>query len=319
MEKSNRSDKTDKSIQIIDTYPTDKLFQAIVGGYGGIAIILEATLVVVPNEPLMRVVEESEIKDYDGVISMLSTVATVNTVATDIVFYNGNIYPKREDTVVNVCYVKTDKPVTNVERIQPQKEYYWGQMLGEQILRRTGIMKYLRAYLEPKKMADDDIMWRNWELTYDTNTLKPLLRFPTTTILQEYFLPLNKVTLFLPFFWFVMHEYQVNILNVSLRYVKAGQVPILNYCSEDRMAVVLYINIGNNRFSIWTAQYWTRLLIDASLSVDGTYYLPYLPFATIRQFRKGYPRWKEYLEVKEEWDPENRLRNLFLSEYAYAF
>ena len=51
--------------------------------------------------------------------------------------------------------------------------------------------------LDGKKGKESLVAWRNHEMSSSVNSLEPLLRFPTTTVLQEYFIPLHQLTLLL--------------------------------------------------------------------------------------------------------------------------
>src|SRR5262249_4450759 len=63
---------------------------------------------------------------------------------------------------------------------------------------------------------------------------------------------------------------------------------------------------------------WTRELIDAVLSVGGTYYLPYQIHATSEQFRRAYPRADEYFALKKKLDPTDKFRNKLWDRYFPA-
>jgi FAD/FMN-containing dehydrogenase len=60
---------------------------------------------------------------------------------------------------------------------------------------------------------------------------------------------------------------------------------------------------------------WTRELIDAAISVGGTYYLPYQPHATPEQFHAAYPRARELFALKRQLDPNFRFRNVLWDTY----
>ncbi len=60
---------------------------------------------------------------------------------------------------------------------------------------------------------------------------------------------------------------------------------------------------------------WTQKLIDAALSVGGTFYLPYHLYATKEQFQSTYPRYKKFLDIKKEFDPENKFQNSLYAAY----
>jgi FAD/FMN-containing dehydrogenase len=285
------------------------IFSATIGGYGGIAIILHVTLRVTQNFPIKRIIIKT---NNNSIKKFLKQIRKDKR----IIFYNGNIYPKNKEDIINVCWIKDDeKNLTCTDRIQPKENTHFGSMMMEQMLRRFDSVKIIRSELEPKLLETNSVVYKNYEMSYDVDALQPLLKFPTTTILQEYFIPLDNIEIFLEYFWDIMEEYNVNILNVSLRYVKKAVIPILNYSPNDRIAVVLYINIGNIDYSVTYASQWSRLLIQKSIDLGGSYYLPYLPFATKEQFRTAYPNYKKYLEIKKKIDPMNRLNNQFLEYY----
>jgi hypothetical protein len=56
-------------------------------------------------------------------------------------------------------------------------------------------------------------------------------------------------------------------------------------------------------------------MIDAVLSVDGAYYLPYQPHATDEQFYTAYPNALEYFEIKKQYDPTDKFTNNLWDTY----
>jgi FAD/FMN-containing dehydrogenase len=61
---------------------------------------------------------------------------------------------------------------------------------------------------------------------------------------------------------------------------------------------------------------WTRELIDAALSLGGTYYLPYQLHATHEQFAHAYPNAPRLFALKAQLDPSNRFRNKLWDRYG---
>jgi len=61
---------------------------------------------------------------------------------------------------------------------------------------------------------------------------------------------------------------------------------------------------------------WTRELINAALSVDGSYYLPYQLHGTLEQFLQCYPKAEEFFALKNKYDPQSRFRNKFWQKYV---
>lgn len=311
----------------ITAYPESDLFRAVVGGYGGIAIIVAAELVLVPNV-LLELKEVTGCAGSKGIVDALEMVHDPS-----VAMYNGVIYPGAETVIVHTCF-KVAKPdqVNSVQAMQlPRLQSASdgsGKPVGELLLRRVPGAKQMRAWWSiasatvSSVQENSRLVWRNWELGYDATELEPWFRWPTTSILQEYFVPTGKAALFLLQLQNIVQVHSVNILNISLRHVlSTKQDPFLNYASpsEDRFALVLYINIWNTATGLENARIWTQRLVDAALHFGGTYYLPYLPFASLEQFKKAYPRVSEYRRVKKQYDPQNLLCNQFLDTYVMSF
>lgn len=340
----DRYDISHKDESGISVEDRNQIFRGVLGGYGGIAIILEATLSITDNYLMKKKIryESATSDDIFNTLKFLSNIKNENN--NKIVLYNGLIYPQRTSEIFNIYYEKVMKPgksTNRKERLQVNKTYYWGKMLVEQILRRSTILQYCRAYFEPilighknnenidiqneDEDSDDSLVFRNWEFSYDTNTLACLLRFPTTTVLQEYFIPIdrNAIYTFFRTFHNIMEKYEVNLLNISLRYVSSTiefSAPILDYAPQDRLAVVIYYNIGNNSISMKNAKEWTQRILNVVTGdvVKGSYYLPYLPFASLKQFRLAYPNYNQYVDLKNKWDPDYRFSSKFICEYLMS-
>ncbi len=217
-----------------------------------------------------------------------------------------------------MTWYETDKLPTITDRLQPLKPLYLKEMTMEQLFRLIKPLKAVRAKLEPLYLEKEMVVWRNYEMSYTVKAHEPLLRFPTTTVLQEYFVPLDKLEEFVVALRDTIARYAINMLNVSIRYVPQDKESILAYARKDSFALVLYFNMFNIEAGKKKAQEWTQKLIEHALRLGGTYYLPYQLYATQDQFKRAYPRFKEYLEIKKKYDPRNVFSNELLSTYFVA-
>ena len=292
-----------------------RLFRGVVGGYGLIAIVLEATLVTVAND---------RVKLEVSVAPSSRSLEVIERVASDprTVFYNGNIYPGREQEIVSFAWVKcddTDTVSNNTTVVQPKREFYWGHMLLEQLARRVPFIKVARAYLEPTIAAagsDTNVAFlRSFAIAEDANKLRVLSKHPTTTVLQEYFVPVDRLHEFLEAFLPSLEA--INLLNLSLRYVKRVTHSVLNYAPQDMVSLVLYLNVWNNVVALADLRRWTEANIDRAAALGGTYYLPYLLTYRPSQVRRMYPGWDSLMRLKRSYDPLGKLQNLMLAHINY--
>ena len=136
-----------------------------------------------------------------------------------------------------------------------------------------------------------------------------------TDILQEYFVPLDQFQKFIDHLRQVINQHEINLLNITLRYMPQNRDIVLSYSSEETIAVVLYANIGRDQYSIDLAQGWTQSLIDKSINLGGTYYLPYQGFATKKQMQTAYPNFRKFQLIKQKYDPQEVFVNKFYQQY----
>ena len=137
-----------------------------------------------------------------------------------------------------------------------------------------------------------------------------------TEILQEYFVPIDEFTSYLDNLRTVLEKEELNLLNITVRYVNEDEEAVLSYAKEDMFALVLLINQGKSKKEIEKTEKVLQKLIDVTLQHDGSYYLPYYSYPTHAQMDKAYPHNKEFFEQKKQFDPNEVFMNLFYEEYS---
>lgn len=137
-----------------------------------------------------------------------------------------------------------------------------------------------------------------------------------TEVLQEYFVPVEQFLAYIDELRSVLKQHELNVLNITVRYVKKNDHAVLSYAKEDMFALVLLINQGRSEKEVQKTGDMIRDMIDVTLRHDGSYYLPYYPYPTKAQLYQAYPRIEEFFVKKRKYDPEERFVNLFYKEYG---
>lgn len=137
-----------------------------------------------------------------------------------------------------------------------------------------------------------------------------------TEILQEYFVPIDEFTNYLDDLREVLEKEELNLLNITVRYVNKDEEAVLSYAKEEMFALVLLINQGKSKKEIEKTEKVLQKMIDVTLKHDGSYYLPYYSYPTQAQMDEAYPRNKEFFEQKKKFDPNEVFMNLFYKEYS---
>lgn len=300
--------------RLVEASPTERpeLFFGCIGGYGGLGIIVEATLELTDNRKVERSVQAMPVTAYKDFFFQ-----TIRPSATAI-FHNGDIYPPAYDEVVSITWLATDKPVTVEDRLMPIQDSYWFDQLSYFWLSEIPFGKQFREQvIDPLRLHGEAVIWRNYEASYDVRQLEPRSRETSTYVLEEYFVPVQRFDEFASKMAGIFTRYQANIMNVSIRHAVPDRGSVMAWAREEVFAFVVYYKQGTAPHEKTTVGIWTRELIDAVLSVGGTYYLPYQLHGTDEQFHRAYPRAREWFALKQQLDPDNRFRNKLWDKYYH--
>jgi len=291
-----------------DTSP--ELFFGAIGGYGGLGVIVSATLELERNAKLERKVATLSLADYPAHFR--------EHVLGDpkAVFHNADLYPPTFSNAVSITYAETDRDVTESSRLQPDGRHYWLSPLVYFGVSELPYGKQLREdVIDPFTLPRDRVVWRNFEASYDARALEPFSRERGTYVLEEYFVPVRHFGEFAAQLAEIFQRYDANVINVSIRHATPDPGTYLAWAREECFAFVVYYKQGTQPAQRTEVGVWTRELIDAVLALDGTYYLPYQIHARDDQFHAAYPRAKELFALKAKLDPTYKLRNKLWDRY----
>ncbi|MFK4132395.1 FAD-binding protein [Pseudomonas luteola] len=287
-----------------------EIFYGAIGGYGGIGVITEVVLKLADNVKVEKSSSVMPLTDYLGYFR--SSIRDNEKV----VFHNADIYPPLYNEVRAISWSQTDKPVTQKKRLHIHGKLYPLDAYFMWVISERPYGKWYRKnVLEPVLDKCHQVHWRNYEASYDVAELEPVSRKLTTYVLQEYFLPVDKIEVFVAAMSKILNRHKANVINISIRHAMPDPGSMLAWAQEEVFAFVLYYKQGTTQPERKQVAVWTRELIDAALSYGGRYYLPYQAHATLRQFQEAYPRHRELFDLKARMDPEFRFRNVLFDSY----
>ncbi|MBC7545516.1 MAG: FAD-dependent oxidoreductase [Candidatus Sericytochromatia bacterium] len=297
---------------LVTASPTENqaIFYGAIGGYGGIGVIVGATLKLTDN---VKVARRSEMMPTTAYRSYFFKQVRDNP---GIIFHNADFTLGAYDSVRATSYDKTDKPVTIADRLMPKDKDYSLQRNALWMLSEWPFGPFLRnQVLDPFQYRGTPVEWRNYEASYDVRELEPESRKDSTYVLQEYFVPVDKFDAFVPKMADILNRHHVNVTNVSIRHAKKDPGTLLAWARNEVFAYVLYYRQGTSPAARQAVGVWTRELIDVATALDGAYYLPYQILATSRQFRAAYPQADAFFALKQRLDPTNKFRNKLWDAY----
>lgn len=298
----------DGSVKTASRTINPELFYGAIGGYGGIGVITEATLDLVPNTPIEQTCQTMEISKYKNYFFHIDSKTAV--------FHNANIYPPDYTQVEAVTWSITNKAPTIKDKLAPQNKLTLFQQFLLSWISDYPFGKFMRQHIyDPYKCLGNVVKWRNYEASYDVNSLEPPSRKKSTYVLQEYFIPVKNFDEFVQKMKNILKMNQVNVINISVRHALPDPGTLLAWARQEVFSFVIYYKQDVTETAEKAVYIWTRELINAALEEGGTYYLAYQIIATPEQFMRAYPNAQDFFALKKRVDPTYKFRNKLWDRY----
>ena len=297
---------------VVEASPTlhPEIFYGAIGGYGGLGVIVEATLELADNDRIRRHDQRMPVTDYKAFF--FDSVRN----RPDAVFHNADIYPDAYNQVNAVTYSVTEDPVTIADRLIPADRSYGLNRFMFRVISEWPFGKAFRQHLLDRWLfRGEPVTWRNYEASYDVAELEPASRERSSYVLEEFFVPVERFDDFIPVMRDILQRHDVNVINISIRHARPDPGTLLAWAKTEVFALVIYYKQRTDLVARDSVATWTRELTDAVIRVGGSWYLPYQPHATDAQLRAAYPRLAEFFAVKRRLDPNNKFRNTLWDKY----
>src|SRR4051794_2535998 len=288
------------------------LFRLAVGGYGLFGIVIDADLAMAENSLLTPV---WELMKADAFARRF--VARANDPSLRMAY--GRLSVAREGFLREALLVGYTPARQQPDRLPPPKNSSAFAMLSRGIFRaQIGSERGKRA----RWIAETRLMPKVAQVALTRNTLlnEPVAALADrdlgrSDILHEYFVPPDRFNDFLAACREIIPSHRQDLLNVTLRYVDADSSSVLTYAPAPRIAAVMLFVQKRTAEADDDMRAMTVKLIDRTLAIGGSYYLPYRLHATRGQLRTAYPRLDEFVAAKRRYDPQLRFRNALWDTY----
>jgi FAD/FMN-containing dehydrogenase len=302
----------DGSMRTCSRTENAELFSAVLGGYGLFGIILDADLQVTDNERYQAQQFVQPTADF------LTAWHDHTQPASEIGMALGRLSVSRDDFLNDsLVYVLRRAPLSSGE--VPALTEPAGYAAARAVFLASADSDYgktLRWEAETHLLTHitGTFFSRN-QLMDDTSEHLANRTNATTNILQEYFVPPERLNDFLAALRIIVPGNDGNLLNVTIRDVREDHDSLLRYADKNMIALVLLYRESRTAPN-QKMQQLTRESIDAALDCGGRYYLPYRLDATSEQFHRAYPVADQFFALKRKYDPDELFQNEFYQKYA---
>ena len=300
---------SDGAIQTISPSINSELFNAVIGGYGMFAVIVDTELETVPNSlvefhALFANIEnfhEMFEKNISGNPKIELAYARLSTDQDNLLNEVGLFWYETQKTFAQKNNISHEKFIAIKRSIFRLSECH---NLGKKL--RWNAEKIYTKMLAEKQT----LLSRNDAMNTDIHILWPLYG-KNKDILHEYFIPKKQLYQFIQKLKMHVMTHNINILNVTIREVKKDATSSLPYAKKDVYGLVCLFSQGQTPEDEEKMKKFTQAVIDDALTVNGTFYLPYRLHYTAKQLLSSYPEINRWIELKKKYDPNSMLQSQF--------
>lgn len=288
------------------------LFGAVIGGYGLLGIILRAELRMAPN----RLLKPSFTRMPAAELGPAFRAMVRSRPDVDMAY--GRLSVDREHRFTDgllVAFAEEDAPgplppLTEDGALLPMMRNIFRAQIG------SDEAKVQRWFAETTlgPAATQMPVTRNTLLSEPVATLGPSPA-GRTDILHEYFLPPDRLGEFLHAARDIVAKSRQDCLNVTIRHVDGDTSSVLAYAPTERLGAVMLFSQETTLEAERDMQQMTKVLIDAALAAQGSFYLPYRLHADRRQVDVAYPAAARFAAWKRRYDPGIVFRNKVWDAY----
>jgi FAD/FMN-containing dehydrogenase/glycerophosphoryl diester phosphodiesterase len=302
---------SDGEIQTISPSLNSELFNAVIGGYGMFAVIVDAELETVPNSLVkfhaLFTKAENFHEAFEKNISNNSKVelayARLSTDQNNLLNEVGLFWYETQKTFTQKNDIGSEKLIAIKRSIFRLSEYH---NLGKK-LRWQAEKTYTKMLAEKQTLLS-----RNDAMNTDIHILWPLYG-KNKDVLHEYFIPKKYVSQFIQKLKTHVIAYNINILNVTIREVKNDDMSSLPYAKKDVYGLVCLFSQEQTLEDEKKMKIFTQAVIDDALTLNGTFYLPYRLHYTTKQLLSSYPEINRWMELKKKYDPNLLFQSQFFA------
>lgn len=288
------------------------LFRAALGGYGLLGVITELEMEMVPNTSLKPTFTAMPAEDFG--LAFEKTLRANKNIQMAYGRLNVDIAGFFEQGLMITYEPDGDQSALPAAAgsgfISKVSRDIFRQQVGSDRWKnlRWGIEARLNPWINGGNATRNSLMNEPVVTLDDRDPLR-------ADILHEYFVAPSRFAEFVQACRKVIPSSFQEMLNITLRFVDTDTESMLAYATVPRVAAVMLFSQEKSQRAEADMARMTHALIERVLAMDGTYYLPYRPHATLAQFQRGYQRHAEFLATKREYDPGLAFRNGLWDNY----
>lgn len=290
------------------------IFPLVIGGYGLFGIILDVTLSLTENEMYKIAIDTMDVESYSRYfVEQVKANPDIHLHIARI-----SVAPEHFLTEMYAINYLLDRsaPLKGHSRLKTREEgvipakimfnlnrsFDWG---------KNALWTFQKWHFEKQQGT---LITRNNAMRSESEFME-YRQAGSNDVLQEYFVPVQEFAGFVDDFRRLLQTENLNLLNITVRYVNHDEEASLSYATDDMFALVCLFNVPLSRQGQAEVRSGIQAVLDSVIQHRGTYYLPYIAYPRLDQFGAAYPRQAEFFRKKKLYDPDNLFTNYFYMDY----
>jgi FAD/FMN-containing dehydrogenase len=303
-----------KIIQVSRTENAD-LFPLVLGGFGLFGVILDVTLTLTEDEMYRMAVDTVSVDNYTNYFlkevrdnpKMRMHIGRISIAPSNFLKDMYVLNYAKDDSVSlkenNQLEEREKWVIPSKIAFQINRQFQWGKdafwvwqrkfifSQDKKIISRNNAMRSESQFMEYASVGENDL-------------------------LQEYFIPVRQFAPFVAELRKVLRDSDVNLLNITVRYVNKDQEAVLSYANSDMFALVCLFHVPLSEEGQQNFRQHIQKIINVVEKYKGTYYLPYASYPSVKQFQRIYPNYLHFYQKKNHYDPNHLFMNYFYQQYV---
>ena len=291
------------------------LFAMAIGGYGLFGVVTHVTLRLVPRQVVKRMVE---------IIAVRNLLPRIDAAIDEGFIYGDCQYSidlegdEEFHPGVFSCYkpVPDDTPVPEEKKQMAPSDWAALYQLARTDKGRA-FSKYEQFYLG----TSGQVYWSDAHQLSNVfeGYNEAVASKPETEMITEIYVRAESLV---PLMVDVRRDFikhQVDMTYGTIRFIEPDTESFLRWATERCVCIVCNLHIKHTPEGIEKAKADFRRIIDRVIEHGGRFFLTYHRWATREQVEACYPMFREFLEAKLRYDPDQRFQSDWYRHYAGLF
>lgn len=297
-----------------------ELFRIVIGGYGLFGVISRVRLRLIRRQKLVRRVRWAE---TDSLIEAIDKHIAQGALYGDFQY---SIDSQSKDFMrrgILTAYLPADSQNKPTQDAPGLSEADLAELL---YLAHTNKAEAFQAYARASLRGDGEIVWS------DTHQYSPYPRYyhhvidqrmhamhPGTDTLAEVYVPRRQLADFLEEARRALKAWNTNVVYGTVRFIRRDDETFLPWAREDYACVIFTIHVTRDADGLAHALNTFHNLTDFALDRGGSFYMTYQRFADTKQIATCYPRFADFLTLKQKYDPTGVFDSDWYRHYKQLF